>query len=414
MRRQKGKGYTMIALLGDRLIDAKGGAPREGAAVLVEGDSIAGFAGAGELPDLEARGWQVLRFAGCTIMPGFVNCHCHLVMPGNGTPIEDALNVSDEHLLLRAARNAEKSLRSGVTTLVDLGGRNRVTFALREAIKAGTTPGPDLILSGRAITITGGHCWLFNGEADSEVEITYLARRLLKEGADLIKMMGTGGGTFGTNPRLPQYTVEQLRAGAEEAHRCGRPAFVHCTASEAIRRSLEADVDVIVHGHFNTPENVLKFNPSVADRAAKTGRFWNPTLEVNRCLVRRLVATAQTEGERLTRDERAATYQKTQINFRRLLEAGVTIIAGSDEGWGYNAWGSFALELEAMVEAGMPNSAAILSATSVAARALGVHDRVGSLEPGKAANVLVLRGDPLLDAASFRQVEAVMLHGRLV
>lgn len=388
--------------------------PGSDVAVVIDGDSIVKIVETGELAALEKQGCEVLRFPGCTVMPGYVNCHCHLVMPGDGTSVEDAMKPTDSVLLLRAARNAEKALRSGVTTLADLGGRNDVVFILRDAIAEGVVSGPELIACGRPITITGGHCWVFGGQADTDAEITKLCRVLLRDGAGLLKVMGTGGGTRGTNPLQPQFTTDQLRLAACEAHRQNRPAFVHCSTSEVATMCLDAGVDTIVHGHFNTPQGELRFSPEIADRAADAGVYWNPTLYVNRVIVERLAASAvDAEGKARYRD-RAVKYQAQAQNVMRLSEHGVNLVAGSDEGWGWNAFGGFANELKAMVDAGISTAKVIESATLKAAKALRVDGTVGTFDPGKLADAVVVRGNPLEDASAFGAVEAVFLKGRRV
>jgi imidazolonepropionase-like amidohydrolase len=255
---------------------------------------------------------------------------------------------------------------------------------------------------------------MFGGEADTDAEITKLCRELLRDGAGLLKVMGTGGGTRGTNPLKPQFSRDQLRLVADEAHRRNRPAFVHCSTSEVVSMCLDAGMDTIVHGHFNTPQGELRFSPEIADRAAVAGVCWNPTLYVNRVIVERLAASACDDAGRARYEDRAAKYEAQAQNTRRLFEHGVNLVAGSDEGWGWNAFGGFARELEAMVDAGIPAAAVIQSATLNAARALRLDGTVGSFEPGKLANALVVRGNPLEDAKAFGEVEAVFLKGKRV
>ncbi len=402
----------MIAVAASLVIDGTG--VPSGVAVVFDGDHVANVVGPEELDALEKQGCEVLRFPGCTIMPGYVNTHCHLVMPGDGTSVEDAMKPSDELLLLRAARNAEKALRAGVTTLADLGGRNDVTFILSKAISDGIAPGPELVVCGRPITITGGHCWVFGGQADTGAEITKLCRELLRDGARLLKVMGTGGGTRGSNPLQAQFTGAQFRLVAEEAHRHNRPAFVHCATSEVVGMCLDAGIDTIVHGHFNTPQGELRFVPEIAERAAVAGTYWNPTLYVNRVIVRRLASASLDAAGKARYEDRVAKYEGQSQNVRRLFEHGVTLVAGSDEGWGWNSFGGFANELIAMVDAGIPAAKVIEAATLAAARALRVDGTVGTLAPAKLANAVVVRGNPLEEAAAFGAVEAVFKRGARV
>lgn len=175
----------------------------EAAGVLVREGTVERLLDVSEV--MGSKGIPVHHYEGCTLMPGMINCHSHTVMPGDGTPIEEAMQGSDDMLLLRASRNAMWALEAGVTTLADLGGRNDVTFTLRQAIDAGVVTGSKLLLAGRAITSKRGHCWLWNGEVENEEFLRRLARELFAQGADLLKIMGTGGGTRGTNPSAPQF-----------------------------------------------------------------------------------------------------------------------------------------------------------------------------------------------------------------
>lgn len=396
------------------LIDGTGGEPRKDYGVLIEGQTLRAVVPPREIGDLEQLGTEVIRFPGCTLLPGYVNCHSHLTMSGDGTPVEDTISLSDERLLLRAVRNAHASLVSGVTTLADLGARNSITLALRDAIAEAEIPGPDLVVCGRPLTITGGHCWMFGGQADTDEEIVKACRDILASGADLLKVMGTGGGTKGSNPYMPQYGTEQFRLMVQEARRRGKPTFVHCSTSEAIQMCLDAGVDMVVHGHFNTPDRRICFVPEIAERAAERGTFWNPTLFVNRAVVQRLEQSAHTAEQKRQLDARRRAYDAQCENFRRLVEYGVNLVAGSDEGWGNNPFGGFTHEICAMIDAGMSTAKAIASATSLSAKALGIDGFTGSLVPGKLANLIVLGGNPFECSSAFHDVRRVMKRGAFV
>lgn len=400
----------MRILLGDRFFDGSGGGVAERTALVVDDEIILDVlppeAALDRYPDVE-----MTHFPGCTVLPGLVNAHSHLVMPGDGSKIEDAMEAGDDELLVRAARNARLSLGAGVTTLTDLGGRNDVTFSLRKAIEAGEMPGPRLILAGRAVTSPRGHCWQFNAEVDNLDEMKREVESLFASGADLLKVMANGGGTQGTDPFTPQFSDEMLAFAANMAKEAGKPAFAHCSCTTVVRQAVEAGFDVIVHGNFNRDREELDFDEDLVRRALDRGIRWNPTLEITRCGVRGL---EESGGDPESVAARWAAYGRRTEEIARLRDLGVVMIAGSDEGWGGNTFGNFAREVEALTGAGYSNGDALRSATSWAAESLGIDDTVGTLVPGRRADVLVVEGNPLEDIEDLARVRAVYLGGTRV
>jgi imidazolonepropionase-like amidohydrolase len=355
---------------------------------------------------------------GQTLTPGMVDVHTHLIMPGNGIPYQTFMQNSDSILVLQALKSAQTHLNSGVTTLADTGARGRTTFSLRDAIDLGLVSGPRLVLCGRPITRTGGHCWFLGEEADGAAAVSRSARQLLKEGADIIKVMATGGGTTGTYPHLPSYFVDELAAAAREAHENGKPAIAHVSATEGIRRTLDADFDVIFHCHFYEADGTLKYDDELARRIADAGTFVNPTLWVNGIYVdllqRREIEDSLTAAEREMLQLRSKRYAGQCENVGKLAARGVQLVAGSDAGWGRYEFGDLVIELEEMVGIGLSASEAVVACTSRAAAALGVADQVGSIEPGKKADLLVVNGDPTTDISVLRNIDMVMLGGTIV
>jgi imidazolonepropionase-like amidohydrolase len=353
------------------------------------------------------------RFDGCTVLPGFVNTHSHLTMPGDGSVIDEAMRVGDDALLLRAKRNAWCSLQAGVTTVTDLGARNSVSFALRSSIAKQTVPGPRLVLAGRPFTSKKGHCWHMGGEVETVSEIEKLAKTLLDEGADVLKVMASGGGTPGSDPYNPQFDVEHLRTMGEEARKAGKPFVAHCTCTEAIRLSLAAGASIIAHGMFMEPDGSMRFADEVSKEALDRGVYWNPTLEVAGSLVRALrQSEAESESQLKAREDQ---YKRRAEHVNRLYNSGAQIISGSDEGWRFNRFGNFAKEIEALViDAGMKPIDAIKGATSTAAKALRISDRVGSLLPGRKADILIVEGCAFEDITALQRVRAVFLEGQPV
>src|SRR5262249_22975760 len=185
-------------------------------AVLFEGDRIVALgpedrvhAPAGAAVDSQA-------YAGATILPGLVDAHTHLVAPGDGTLGDDIAREDADILLLQAAKNARTLLHSGVTTLRENGAKGKVAFSLREGIRRRLAQGPRMVICGRPITITGGHMGYFGSEADGEVSVRAEVRKLLKEGADYIKIVASGGSTRTSDPNRASYTVAELTAMTDE------------------------------------------------------------------------------------------------------------------------------------------------------------------------------------------------------
>ena len=399
-----------------RLVDGTGAPPIDNGAVLIEGERIVAVGPAAAVPDSE--GTERLEFPELTLVPGLVDCHSHVNLPGDGTGIENAAAEGDDLLLLRSAENARITLESGVTTLRENGAAHRTTFSLKEALRRGIIRGPRLSISGRPVTMTGGHCWPFGGEADGVEGVRRAVRQLAKEGADWIKAMTTGGGTLNTRPHHASYTPAELRALVDEAHACGRLAAAHASGLAGIVNSLDAGFDMIIHCSFYDTAGRHSFKEDVARQIADRGIWVNPTMHVSRARVWRLERLAEqrplTEAEAADLEQRCLSYAERCNNFQGLLKAGVRQVAGSDAGWGYYRFGEFVHEVEAMAAAGMGASEALRSATLASAESMGVDRDVGSLEPGKLADLLLVRGDPTVDVTALSEVGAVFLGGQRV
>ena len=340
------------------LLDGSGAAASQAMAVRIEGTRITAVGPAAELaPPGEAAGEQ-LDFPTGTLLPGLIDCHTHTNMPGDGRRGEDVHRDDDDYIrLLRSAHNVERALETGVTTVCDCGGWNETTFRLKEGIQQGIVRGPRVLASGRPITVTGGHCWFMGSEADGIDGVRTEARLLIKQGADFLKVMATGGSTLGTDPFRPAYSSEELQAIAEEGHRRGLPVVAHCRSNEAMRMVVEARFDAIMHGWFADPSGDRVFDDRLADLIAQQGVRVNPTLQITRG---RLSLLQERVEQGVATDEEAALLQNMQRSHATtlqhvgwLIERGVQLMAGSDCGWGVYPFGRFDLELAAMVKAGL-------------------------------------------------------------
>src|SRR4051794_29323425 len=250
------------------LIDGTGSEPRRDVVLTIDNGVITHLSETGAMPH-----GPVLDLGEYTVLPGLINMHAHTVLPGDGTPFAEWMALPDELLLLQAQVNAMASLQAGVTTIRDCGGRGQLMFRLRDAIRLGIVPGPRFVLCGRALTITGGHCHYFGGEADGPDEMRRAARQLLKEGADFIKIMASGGGTVGTYSQYPAFDREELAAAIHEAHKIGKRASCHCIATESIPLALDAGTDHIEHCMFMSADTTIRYDSAIGDRLAAAGVY---------------------------------------------------------------------------------------------------------------------------------------------
>lgn len=402
-----------------RLLDGSGAPPLESAAVLIEGRRIARIGRQVDVqPPPGARAARV-EYGDATILPGLVDAHTHLISPGDGTSGDDTAQEADAILLLRAARNARTILHSGVTTVRDNGAKNQVAFSLREGLGRGLAVGPRVVICGRPITMTGGHMWYFGSEADGADRVRAEVRRLLKEGADYIKIVASGGSTRSSDSRRASYTVAELQAITDESRRHGKLTAAHCACAQSVANCLDAGVDMIIHCVFTEADGSYHARQDLVDRLAKAGAWVNPTLHILRAGIAHLGDARERQGALSTRQAQLLEWTTRELEVRleavgRMIRAGVRVVAGSDSPWNAYAPGGFAYEIETMALAGLSNGDAIVSGTAAAAEAIGVGDVAGRLTPAREADVLVVRGDPTRDLAALRHVLDVYQGGRRV
>ena len=217
-----------------------------------------------------------------TILPGLVDSHVHLIGFGDGTPGDVLVKTDDNLLAINGAQNAIKHLDSGVTTLRDLGAKNMSGYMIKEASNRGIIQTPDLIMSGRPITIIGGHLNWFGEVATGVKECVSSVRRLIRDGSDMIKITATGGSTGTSNTRVPSFNYDEVKAIVDEAHKFEIHTAAHCVNTEGIRIAVEAGVDTIIHGRFVNKNGILEFDEKLADQMADKGIFINATLHQGR------------------------------------------------------------------------------------------------------------------------------------
>ncbi len=406
--------FTLITA--DRLIDSRGGPPIEKGAVLVEGDKIVAVGPQGEVRAPEGASVEVSDYPGCTVMPGMVDCHTHHNGFGDGRMGDDLALLPDEILTVQAARNARASLYSGVTTIRENGPKNVTMFRLRDSINAGLTIGPRMTLCGRPVAIIGGHMGYFGGEVTGPNQTRALTRQLIKEGADYIKITATGGSTRTSYRNLPSFNVDELKAVTSEARKFGKLTATHSMSCDGIANSLEAGVDMIIHCQYREPDGTANFREDIAERIGEQNAYVNPTLHVGRSsawtLAHKRDDEGLTAGEEAQLDETRASMDINLDHTRRMIDMGLNVITGSDSSWGNYKLGNTVYETELLVHAGYTPMQGVLSVTSWAAAALNMDDSVGTLEPGKEADVLIVRGNPAQEINDLWNVADVYFAGQ--
>jgi len=384
---------------GATVIDGTGAAPVK-ADLLIEGKDIL------EVGNVNCPDAKVVDVSGKVIMPGLINCHVHCTFEGDSPdPFGVMSKETDAMTALRGARNLKKLLRSGVTFFRDMGARNHICIDLRNARNQGIIDGPEFIVAGKPITMTGGHAWMIGRQADGCDEVRKATREQLRAGVDFIKIMATGGVlTPGVEPGAPQLTFEEIQVAVEEANKAGKKTATHAQGSTGIMNTVRAGIDSVEHGFYLTDE--------IIDLMLKKGTFLVPTLNA----VYAIVAGGIEAGMPAFVVEKAKKVMEDHRNsFRMAYKAGVKIAMGPDSGTPFNRHNETFLEIKMMVDCGMSVTDALLSTTKNAAELLGITQRYGTLEKGKASDFLVLGTNPVenIDALQ-NSLECVYKLGKLV
>lgn len=388
-----------------RLITGRGDEVIEDAAVRVEAGRIVAAGRAAGVPTPADATVPMVAYDGATVLPGLIDAHVHLTFRRGEDIVEHAARVSDEQALLRGVQAARRILAAGVTTVRDCGARPRVAQALRDGVRDGLVAGPRILASGPPVTTTAGHLWPIGYEADTAAEARRAVRRLAREGADFVKVCATGGGmTPGSASGRAQYALEELRAIADDAHRLGRHVAAHCHGTEGIARAVEAGIDTIEHCSWLDASGRGKaFDEDVARAMAARGICANFTSNPPPALIARPASGRPGEATYLAQWELA----------RRMRALGVPVCFSTDAIYGYWDDGhdlSYLAQL--LVEVGdFAPLDVIQMLTAVPARAIGWGDRLGTIEEGKLADLLVVQDNPAADIRVLHQVVAVYQSG---
>ena len=365
---------------------------------------------------------QLVDLGDACLTPGLIDGHTHLSLAGDGRNYVQMFSETDEMMVLTGAMNLQRHLAAGITTIREHGARNKVGFTLKEGLERGYIPGPRALVSGRPITCTGGHFHMCNETADGEAEMRRSVRRLVHEGADYIKIMASGGGTAGTIPGRASYSVAELHAAVHEAHHFHRLTVAHCRAKESMVRAVEAGIDLMEHAEFLDPDGALRFDPKIAEMMAESGIWISPTLQAWTGYPRIVELRAKRDNGMISVDETTELQQleaRAEVRLdvmRRMLDYDLRdrIVPGTDSGVGNLTFGHLDYDLQLLVQVGFTPAEALISATRISAEAIGMADDIGTIAPGKIADIVAFESDPTNNIDAISRVTAVFQAGQRV
>ena len=364
---------------------------------------------------------EIVRLGDVSLMPGLVDAHCH--MHCSATKDAQALALAEkddiQRLTMRAVSAMRKAVLAGTTTVRDIGSRNEVAFPVKQAIKDGAIPGPRLLAAGTPITITAGHCWFFGTQADTADEVAKAVRNQVRQGADAIKIMSTGGMFTPTaNPRLPQYPAETLAVAVREAARSGITVAAHCLSAQGVKNCVEANVHNLVHSRWYSqdPAEGLDFDIDTAKRMADQGQWVDPT--IGHGMLGHEAANRGEAPPRAIHWSVAAsdvTDEQHYENLNEMHDLGIRFTNGLDMGMPHGTHDRSAANAWSMVEnLGWDTWSALRMATADTAEALGIDDQVGSIAPGKVADIAAFNGDPAENIREMDRASTVIQNGNVI
>lgn len=392
-----------------KLLDVRSGKMLSEQVIVIRGDRIESVSLATQVKI--PSGAKVIDLSSATVLPGLIDAHDHLTSDPTKHGYR-ALGISLPRETLYGAKNARTTLNAGFTTIRNVGAAGYSDVALRDAINDGDLPGPRMLVSGPPLGITGGHCdnnllpaefhYQAQGVANGPWAAREKVRENIKYGSDLIKICASGGVlSKGDQPGTQQYTLEEMKAIVDEAHRLGRKVAAHAHGTEAIKAAIEAGVDSVEHGSLVDDEGI---------RLAKEhGTFFVMDI-YNDDFILGQGAAAGMLPESIEKERKLGRLQRE--NFQKAHAAGVRMAFGTDGG--VYPHGDNAKQFPYMVKYGMTPLEAIQAATLNAAELLGWADRVGAIEPGKFGDMIAVDGDPLSDVTLLENVKFVMKGGQVV
>ena len=394
----------MIVFHHARVLDGTG-ATLERATLIVRGSKITAIGPSREVSI--PSGARRIDGRGLTVMPGLIDCHVHLCLGGEPDVVGAVESENPSYTLLKSAWHAKITLEAGFTTVRDVGSRDHSIFALKRAIEAGVMPGPRIVGAGLAVCMIGGHARFIGQEVEGVDQVRQAVAAQVAAGAELIKVIASGGVlTPGTAPDQAQMTLEELRAAVVEANKTGKKVAAHAHGASGMTNAIRAGVHSIEHATLMDNESAGLFE--------RHGVYVVPTLSA-------LATTAACRRgcgiPDSALDKAKAMTKRHQASFKLAHRRGLLIAMGTDAGTPFNFHGDNAQELERMVALGMSPMEAVIASTSEAARLIGIQNTVGRIERGKAADLLVIDGNPLKNIELLRdrgRIMGVMQAGKFV
>jgi len=393
-----------ILIRAGHVLDVHNGSEAADQTIIVTGELISAISATSATPKLPND--REIDLRGMTVLPGLIDVHTHLTMDSNFDPYHE-LSTSVAKSALIGAHNAKVTLEAGFTTVRNVGAEGYADVDLRDAIDSGLIAGPHMQVSGPALGITGGHCdenllpiqyhAQGGGVADGVEAVQHKVRETIKYGADLIKICATGGVlSKGDDPQASQYTLEELKAIVADAHRLGRKVAAHAHGAQGILWATQAGVDSIEHGSYMNDEDIAAMKAH--------GTYFVPTAY----LIDWMGKNGQLPD--LYRQKMKDVSAVEKAGAKKAIAAHVKVALGTDAA--VYPHGLNAHELEVYVDQfGMSPLAAIQTGTVNAADLMGWSAKVGALDPGKWADIIAVKGDPLRDVKLLQNVSFVMKSG---
>ena len=399
----------VVAIRAGQMIDVVAGRTLANQVIIIEGERIKTVGAAASTP--VPAGAEVIDLTRATVLPGLIDVHTHLT----GDPSQQgykALAITDVRAALFGVRAARLTLAAGFTSVRNVGAEGFGDVALRDAINDGDFIGPRMLVSAYALGIKGGHCdnnllphdfeYTGRGVADGPWAARAKVREMVKYGADLIKICASGGVlSKGNEPGAQQYTLEEMKAIVEEAHKLGRKVAAHAHGTSSIRDAILAGVDSVEHASLIDDEGI---------RLAREKGTWLAMDIYNDDYILSEGEKAGFLPESLEKERKLGQLQRD--NFRKAFQGGARMAFGTDAG--VYPHGDNAKQFFYMVKYGMSNMQAIQSATINAADLMGWKDRIGSLSPGKFADIIAVDEDPAQYATRLTKIKFVMKGGVVV
>jgi len=398
-----------VIIRAGHLLDVKTGKTLNDQVIVIEGDKIVAV-GPASNPQAGAGGSSI-DLSTSTVLPGLIDGHTHLTGDPRNIGYQ-SLGLSVPREALIGARNARLTLQAGFTTVRNVAASGYSDVALRDAINAGDIPGPRMLVSGPPLSITGGHCdnnllpyeyhATSDGAADGIEAVQHKVREIIKYGADLIKICATGGVlSKGDDPQASQYTLEEMKAIVADAHRLGRKVAAHAHGAQGIRWASEAGVDSVEHASYIDDAAIAEMK--------KNGTYLVPTLYLGDWF---LENAEKNHVPDFLLVKAKAVMPAARKNVAHAFASGVKVAFGTDAA--VYPHGLNAHEFAVMVKLGLGPLQAIQAATVNDADLLGWSDKVGTIEPGKWADIIAVDGDPVKDVTTLEHVKFVMKGGEVV